>query len=322
MSILVLLVLAVVPGVLLLLFFYLKDTYQREPWLIVAGSFLLGAIITIPIAFLEMALLSDTHQKSWPVLAMETFLIIALLEELGKYLVLRFYAARKPEFNEIFDGLVYGAAAASGFATFENLFYVLGEENGLYVGLLRAVLTIPMHIFTGALIGYWLARGLAGQAPVLLRLGGGLVTAIATHGLFDFVLFLDGPGTEYASVIAVPVVLYLLLLMILAVRYSRRHPEIWPLQTEPLAVSLRTAPASGGPGSVVPRLRWLFLAITWTFLGTSILFMGRMVYVIAFESVTMIRLLAPGVVAATGALLGLVFYLLARRSSRQLPVAN
>ena len=31
-------------------------------------------------------------------------------------------------------------------------------QHGLAVGMLRAVLSVPSHIFEGAIIGYWLAK--------------------------------------------------------------------------------------------------------------------------------------------------------------------
>lgn len=71
------------------------------------------------------------------------------------------------------DGIIYAVAASLGFATVENIAYVL--EGGFAVGVLRAVLSVPGHAFFGALMGFymgvakhastgqarWLAYGLA-----------------------------------------------------------------------------------------------------------------------------------------------------------------
>jgi len=63
-------------------------------------------------------------------------------------------AYRSRAFNEPIDGVVYATTAALGFATVENIFYVM--EGGWLVALLRASLSVPGHAFFGATMGFYL----------------------------------------------------------------------------------------------------------------------------------------------------------------------
>ena len=58
---------------------------------------------------------------------------VSLVEESVKLLAV-WRAYRSPEFDEVMDGIVYCATAALGFASVENVFYVLsvGVETGIF----------------------------------------------------------------------------------------------------------------------------------------------------------------------------------------------
>jgi hypothetical protein len=121
------------------------------------------------------------------------FIFVAVTEEALKYWVIKRKAYNHPAFNEYFDGIVYAVVASLGFATFENILYVM--DGGLYIGLIRAVLAVPAHALFGALMGYYI--GLArfakhpGEEKLLLRKG--ILLAIIFHGLYDFLLFTLSP---------------------------------------------------------------------------------------------------------------------------------
>ena len=51
--------------------------------------------------------------------------IVGPVEETSKFLAIRLAVYRSLHFEEPMDGLVYGAAASLGFASLENLIYVL-----------------------------------------------------------------------------------------------------------------------------------------------------------------------------------------------------
>lgn len=53
-----------------------------------------------------------------------------------QFAVLYFYCRRLNDFDEPLDGIVYGVTASLGFATLENILYVV--DGGFEVALVRA----------------------------------------------------------------------------------------------------------------------------------------------------------------------------------------
>ena len=58
-------------------------------------------------------------------MAIGCFLVIGPREEIAKFLAVRLFVYRNKEFNEPLDGIIYAAAAALGFASLENMLYVI-----------------------------------------------------------------------------------------------------------------------------------------------------------------------------------------------------
>jgi RsiW-degrading membrane proteinase PrsW (M82 family) len=153
-----LLAIASAPSVALFLFFYLRDKYEREPlWLLFRG-FWLGAIMVIPAGFIEVLLLGDSLEQPQNLITLfiRVTLGIALIEEALKFLVLRLYLYPKPSFNEPYDGIMYAVIVALGFAFAENVAYIL--DYGVGVGVVRALLAVPMHALVAVFMGYHLAE--------------------------------------------------------------------------------------------------------------------------------------------------------------------
>ena len=81
---------------------------------------------------------------------------VAIPEELFTLLVLRAYCARHREFTSPKDGVVYGAVASLGLATFGNVFYIV--TDGFAVAAIRAITAVPGHAFMGAIMGDYVGR--------------------------------------------------------------------------------------------------------------------------------------------------------------------
>src|SRR3989339_2176612 len=153
-----LLALAIAPSVMIFMIFYLRDKYDREPWGLLLKTFVLGALMIIPVALNEEWLfkwwgVSLYDNGSLVVNFLSMIFFVALVEELAKFSVVRGYAWKKPAFNEPYDGIMYTVMASLGFATVENLLYVF--QNGEVVAWLRAFLTVPMHALSAVIMGYF-----------------------------------------------------------------------------------------------------------------------------------------------------------------------
>ncbi len=190
-----LLVLALAPVVFLMTYLYVKDEYDREPLRHLIIAFVLGILTAIPVVFVGEQLRTlfevDANSDLFGII-IYAFIVVALTEEGMKYLVLRNYAYRLKEFDEPYDGIMYGATISLGFAAIENVLYVF--QGGEDVALLRMVTAVPAHAVFGVLMGYYAgrARFLAKGSPQIERLKG-LLIAVLFHGLYDFFLFLHWP---------------------------------------------------------------------------------------------------------------------------------
>src|SRR5689334_25394982 len=93
--------LAIAPGLAICLYIFSRDIYNREPTLNMVMSFVFGALSIIPAFFIETGfdknILDDV-----PGIAIKSFFLIALTEELCKFAALRLYSYRQKSFDEPF----------------------------------------------------------------------------------------------------------------------------------------------------------------------------------------------------------------------------
>jgi RsiW-degrading membrane proteinase PrsW (M82 family) len=158
MALLDLFIAAVVPCLVLLWLIIRRDRYEREPFRLLLVTFILGAFSIVPAVIVELGLSSIVVEPEEPLsdlvgLILHNLIAIAVVEESFKLLA-TLPAYRSRAFNEPIDGVVYATTAALGFATVENIFYVL--EGGWLIALLRASLSVPGHAFFGATMGFYL----------------------------------------------------------------------------------------------------------------------------------------------------------------------
>jgi len=181
-NLIVLLSIAVAPAAFLLLFVYLRDRYEREPLGLIGVTFVLGALGMLPAALIEL-LLEPVLPSS---LIVQVFLGIALVEESIKLGVVRIKAYSSTHFNEVMDGIVYAVAAGLGFATSENVVYVL--QQGLSAAILRAFLSVPGHAVWAGIMGFYLGLAkcrTASKNERLLLIVKGLIIAIALQSIYS-----------------------------------------------------------------------------------------------------------------------------------------
>jgi len=201
MNILIAVASAAVPAILLVVYIVKKDRFP-EPTGMVLKTFFLGILICNPVILAEYFVADGFSGVSDPYIQafIQAFLVAGLCEEAFKFLVLHRFCARKEDFDEPMDAMVYGVLASLGFATLENVLYVL--EGGLEVAMLRAVTAVPAHACFGGLMGYFYARGHFGSGGRKAYVAA-LVIPILVHGLYDLPLFLIGvPDVEADGVLS------------------------------------------------------------------------------------------------------------------------
>lgn len=185
----ILLLASIAPSIALMYFFYMKDKYEKEPRHLLVKAFLLGVIAVIPILLVEMKLnLFDMEvDRSLVAAGYTAFIVAGLVEEGFKFLVFYMFIWRNHEFDEMYDGIVYSVFVSLGFATVENIGYVLSAGFG--VALLRSITAVPAHALFGVSMGYYLGIGRFARVQHREKyLALALIVPVILHGIYDFIL--------------------------------------------------------------------------------------------------------------------------------------
>jgi len=201
---------AYAPSLAILWYFYHKDRYEPEPKRYVIATFLLGATLSVGIAYILESILTvgGLIQPILPTTAFYVALVAGLVEEPAKALALRF-PFKADQMDGIMDGLVYGVAAGLGFAATENFLYGIGW--GVAVTVTRAFLTPLAHATWTAIIG--VGYGLMAEGrPVIL--GNFYALAITLHFIWDYFAFLSAAVPAYNALL-----IFLLLVNLSILRY-------------------------------------------------------------------------------------------------------
>ena len=198
MNELILFIISTLPVFLLGMYIYKKDK-NKEPTKLLVKLFV-GGILSCFLVLIISAILgifipifsADYNTLNLIELIFYVFVGIALIEECCKWIFSYKLAYNDSHFEEIFDMIVYSVFVALGFAFFENLFYVY--ENGVTIGIFRAISAVPGHACDGVFMGYYL--GLAKQSQINNRsdlktkyIIYSILVPTILHGIYDYCLF-------------------------------------------------------------------------------------------------------------------------------------
>lgn len=164
---------AVLPTIVIMVIVLFNSDGSHKPFRKIASVFAVSALSVIPagiaemigeiILLLAMQLLGllevvndgDGQLAALLYYAAQYFLIVGVAEELCKYFTFKWIIFHDREFDNTYDGVIYGAASALGFATLENIMYIfLNNDSALETAIMRALLSVPMHAVTGIVMGY------------------------------------------------------------------------------------------------------------------------------------------------------------------------
>jgi protease PrsW len=220
--------LAIAPGLAICIYIFLKDIYNKEPLRILLASFLLGILTVIPPFFIERAAQPYFGNGILPT-ALFAYGIVALSEELSKFIVLRFYCFNQNSFDEPLDGIVYSVMVSMGFATIENIGYVL--QTGYQTAFIRMFLSVPAHATFAIVMGYFTGKAKFDPANRFRYLATGLLLAVFFHGTFDFFLFLQKSPDVAPYVSDGLLFIGALVSFYFAIKLSRKHIRLHQLHS-------------------------------------------------------------------------------------------
>jgi RsiW-degrading membrane proteinase PrsW (M82 family) len=188
-----LLALAILPGLIISYYIWWRDKHEPEPHKYLIVCFLFGILSILPALIFE-SIGMEMGYKDGPNVY-KTFIfavfVVGFSEEFSKYLFLRYYIFPKKEFCEPMDGIVYSVMISMGFASFENVLYVFGQETSeqaYNVAYLRMLTAVPAHASFAVIMGYFVGKAKFLPNNRSLYMISGLLLATLVHGLYDFFL--------------------------------------------------------------------------------------------------------------------------------------
>ena len=190
MDVFLLLSLALAPGAAIGLYIYLKDRHEREPLGLLIRSFFFGTLsILIALVLSEViGLFITINEEDASEQAVHAFFVVALVEEFSKFIFVRGILYNNKNFNEPFDGIVYSVMVGMGFATFENILYVM--DSGVSTAVLRMFTAVPAHAIFAILMGYYLGKAKFEHKKSYYAIHA-LAVATLFHGAYDYFLFIS-----------------------------------------------------------------------------------------------------------------------------------
>lgn len=180
----ILLSVAIAPGLALFSYFYLRNEISNEPSRTLFHTFIYGAIMTFPILFIQHVFTEEQMLQS---AFIRNVLFSSTVEEFFKWLILVMAIYQHVDFEDPYDGILYGVSISLGFATVENILYLF--TYGVHTAFIRALLPVSSHAIFGVVMGYYLGRAkfakFQSSRPLLFV---ALIVPLGLHMIYNGIL--------------------------------------------------------------------------------------------------------------------------------------
>lgn len=208
----ILLTVAIAPGLALFSYFYLRKQIAKEPSRTLFHTFIYGAVMTFPILFIQHVFEEEHvfHNEFF-----RNALFTSGLEEFFKWIVLFILVYKTIEFEDAYDGILYGASVSLGFATVENILYLL--SFGLDTAFIRALLPVSSHALFGVVMGYYLGKAKFTATEEKSKwIAVALFAPFGLHALYNTILI----SYDYWLYLMIPFMLFLWWFGLTRVKYA------------------------------------------------------------------------------------------------------
>ena len=235
MNILISVLASIIPVLIILAVIYNMSEVKKQPLWLLAILFLGGILSWVMVRYISRFLGNDIYKSQIKInealgnkgFFLVSFGIIAIIEEMSKYIVITIMCFKNKYFKNPYDAIMYAVCISLGFAFVENIMYI--NNYGMGVAISRAIFSIPAHASFGIIMGYYLGvsklcrdKGEA-NASALTRYSAFFIPLIF-HGFYDFLLNFN---TESIYIIFLIYVIIMYAFVILLLFRLNRVDDKW-----------------------------------------------------------------------------------------------
>lgn len=220
------LIIGLLPSFVWVYFFIREDEAHPEPKRLLLYAFLAGAASTFFVIGPQTALNDILEEFGIRQYSFASFMFLGAIEEVFKFLAVYIAVARRKDFDEPVDAMIYMIIAALGFAAVENVASVFSQANEIFggertieVASLRFIGATLLHSLSSAFVGYYWGMAMKkikeGAAMVEKRAfwsyvieGIGIGTLL--HAIFNSLILIYGPETLVATAVLVAAAFFVL----------------------------------------------------------------------------------------------------------------
>ena len=194
----ILIIVSILPAIIIGFYAYKIDK-RKEPIPLLLLMFFMGVTSSIAVLgistvleFINPAFAKSTDSMNFLELFVKVFFEIAFVEEICKWTVIYLLGYKNKEYDESYDIIVYAIFVALGFASLENLIYVL-NANSVHLAFQRGLFAIPGHVAYGIFMSYYLTvakiHNVRRDNLEFMALVKSILIPVIIHGIYDFCVF-------------------------------------------------------------------------------------------------------------------------------------
>lgn len=222
---------ALLPAVIYMIFIVAYDSKKPEPLKVLLQTVLIGIVAAFLVTSIGVPLfiggIESEFNKNFSDSLSIGFLQIAIPAELSKWLLLVVFLVINKYYDEYLDGIVYSVCLSMGFAGVLGVWFMSGfvgfsTSLFLFKGVTTSMILIPIHLMSGASMGYFLAIGKK-KRKVVNTLSA-LIVPVLIDGSICSMLAMMGGDWRYYPIIAI-------LLLVLSVVLYRQTTHLMRLDS-------------------------------------------------------------------------------------------
>ena len=213
--------LVIVPIALWIMYIRYEDRSEVEPRKLIRRCLYVGVAAAVMAALSEffiydwLGIGTDMYETTGIVTIgfVASIFLAGPIEELFKYIVLRYSVYFTTDFNQAFDSVVYGIMIALGFSFIENCayFYSLQVKDTMlafiFFVFIRGIFTTLMHVTATGIMGLYVGRAKFATSGSRLLMIKGVALAALIHGTFNALL-----AIPYGIELSIPFIVVIFLI--------------------------------------------------------------------------------------------------------------